>query len=162
MNIKEILYIIEHQHHLVLYSVHQDQQIINDTIDDYFNKQCLRFGYTLKGAIYAIRYHLKIKQRVPILVHPYQKILFFPILINQNTMLWLRYHPSMAVKQLGAYESKIIVVNHQLFCDVNVRVIRRQIKRCARYIDILVANELEWECYLERNKITIKLDNVCD
>ncbi len=146
MQIKDVVLIIQKDKRLQCWHVDHSYQIIHMNIQDYFNQECLKHGYTHKGAISAIRFHLKIKQMVPILVHPYRKILFFPIPIH-DAILWFQYHPSIKVKRIHDYLCELRVFNYSFELAVNVRVIRRQIKRCLTYIDILSVNELEWVCY---------------
>lgn len=128
----------------------------NESIHQLLHHACLSNGHTKKGAIDAIRFHLNIKQKCPVMINGKDKCIFFPITLGQeNIVLWMKYFPSMRIKRMNEYQTLCHFLNHSIIVDVNYRSIKRQVKRCVQYIDILSANELEWDCH-QSMSLTVK------
>jgi hypothetical protein len=109
------------------------EELENQTIFNWFQSQCLSHGTTLKGSMDAMRFHLKIKQKIPICLSVVQGIMYFPLTL-QDCEVWLLYHSNYSLKRSDIYS---ILTIHQLSfkLPLDPRVIRRQFLRCRQYLE---------------------------
>lgn len=109
------------------------EDLVNQNIFNWFQNQCLSHGTTLKGSMDAMRFHLKIKQKIPICLSVVQGIMYFPLTL-QDCEVWLLYHSNYSLKRCDIYS---ILTIHQLSfkLPLDSRVIRRQFLRCRQYLE---------------------------
>lgn len=147
-NLKKFILLLEREGYTKAIDVSNNSHDFKCSVHALLQQACLSNGVTKKGTIDAIRFHLNIKQKCPVMISVKEKIVFFPLTIAQNnTVIWIQYFPSMQSKRVNDYQTTLTFLNHHLTIDANYRSVNRQIKRCMNYIDILTANELELVCY---------------
>ncbi len=147
-SVKKFILLLERDGYTKAIDFNNKSHVFDCSVHTLLHQTCLSNGMTKKGTIEAIRFHLNIKQKCPVMTSVKDKTVFFPLtLAQENTVIWVQYFPSMIIKRISDYQTTLTFLNHQLTFDVNYRSLKRQIKRCIHYIDILRANELEWDCY---------------
>ena len=145
MQLKETILMIYQNQQTVLLQSDGSIHLVSQPIKAVLHQACLDYGSTLQGAIDAVKYHLKIKQKCPVCVSIRHHMMFFPIPYGEATCsLWIRYHPLMQAHAISSNQS-VIQFNDSLkfTIDVNVRMIKRQIRRCYLYMNTLDAINYE-------------------
>lgn len=145
MQLKKTMLMINQNNQTILLLSDGSTQVINQQIKKILNQACLDYGSTLQGSIDAIKYHLKIKQKCPVCVSIRHHMMFFPIPYGDATCaLWIRYHPLMQAYAVSSNQS-VIQLNEsfKISIDVNIRMIKRQIRRCYLYMNTLDAIDYE-------------------
>jgi hypothetical protein len=127
------LFIIKTDHNTQLVYHDHIEDLVNQSILNWFQKQCLSHGTTLKGSMDAMRFHLKIRQKIPICLSVIQGIMYLPLTL-QDCEMWILYHPSYSIKRDDIYS---IFTIHQITfrLPLDPRVIRRQFQRCRQYLE---------------------------
>lgn len=100
---------------------------VSELIDNW----CQRYGYTMEGSRNAISSLLKIRQKVPVCIHPFKQIYLFPTLSPRlKSCVWINPKQILKVVKRG-FGSQIIFKDHSVL-DLNqdVRSLRRQLRRC--------------------------------
>lgn len=92
---------------------------------------CNRYGLSGFGSIHAIKQTLKIHQKCPILMHPILQIYMFPTISMQDQRcIWINSKRILKLKNTN-YQTEIMFIdNSSIMCNVGVRSIKKQIKRC--------------------------------
>ncbi len=145
MQLKKTILMINQNNQTILLQSDGSTNVVNQQIKAILNQACLDYGSNLQGSIDAIKYHLKIKQKCPVCVSIRHHMMFFPIPYGEtNCSLWIRYHPLMQAYAVSSNQS-VIQLNEslKLTIDVNIRMIRRQIRRCYLYMNTLDAIDYE-------------------
>lgn len=147
MNINKIMFLFENNNQCMGVDFTLKTTHYSCSAQQVLHEACLMNGHTIKGSVDAIRHHLKIRQKCPVLISVVNKCLFFPLpLAHHHQLVWVRYVPSIKCKMINQHQTLVNILDHQFTLDVNQRMIKRQIKRCQAYVDILTKNELEWDC----------------
>lgn len=116
----------------LIYSDHIEE-LRDKTILQWFNQQCLNHGTTLKGTMDALRFHLKIRQKIPICLNIMQRIMYFPISVSELD-IWILYDQNAHIRRVDIYS--ILTIHSMSFkFPVDARVIKRQLGRCKTYLD---------------------------
>jgi competence protein ComK len=145
MQLKETILMINQNNQTILLQSDGSTNLVNQSSKAVLNQACLDYGSTLQGTVDAIKHHLKIKQKCPVCVSIRHHMMFFPIPYGEATCsLWIRYHPLMQAYAISSNQS-VIQFNDSLkfTIDVNIRMIKRQIRRCYLYMNILDAVDYE-------------------
>lgn len=92
---------------------------------------CNRYGLSGFGSIHAIKQTLKIHQKCPVLMHPILQIYMFPtVSMNDHSCIWINSKRILRLKN-DSYQTEIVFIdNSSIICNVGVRSIKKQIKRC--------------------------------
>lgn len=152
--------LIDEGYSTTLITFNNQRIVINETTKEIFEKSCLNYGTTLDGSIKAMKHHLKIRQKCPVLLSVYHQLLFFPIpLTNIQKKVWIRYLPSLTSKRISNHQCMISFKHQNITLDVDNRMVVRQIKRCKHYIDILNAYDLEYGLFYT-NHSSLKLEDL--
>lgn len=109
------------------------EELHDKSILQWFNHQCLNHGTTLKGTMDALRFHLKIRQKIPICLNVMQRIMYFPISINELE-IWVLYDHNAHIRRCDIH-SILTIHNMSFKFPVDARVIKRQLGRCKTYLD---------------------------
>ncbi len=159
MNLKKTILMVSHPHQTMLLQTDGTKIISKQHVKTILNEACLNYGTTLEGTSQAIKHHLKIRQKCPICVSIKHHMIFFPIPFDDaSSYLWVRYHPLMHAHAISSHQSVIqIGETIQFSIDGNIRMIKRQMRRCRTYIDILYTLDDEVSLYLSKgNQIDLK------
>lgn len=145
MKLTNIMFMISENNQTRMITFNNQQYVIDQRTESILKTCCLHYGTTLEGAIKAIRHHLKIRQKCPVLLSAKHQLMFFPIPLSHNQQkLWIRYLPSLTSKRVSNHQC-MVSFNHQtITIEVDNRMVARQIKRCQNYIDKLNAYDLEY------------------
>jgi hypothetical protein len=109
------------------------ENLCAQSLSSWFHSQCLSHGTTLKGSMDAMRFHLKIRQKIPVCLSVIQGIMYFPLNL-QDCEVWILYHAEYTIKRCGVYA--ILTVHHLSFkLPLDPRVIKRQFLRCRQYLE---------------------------
>lgn len=103
------------------------------SIPEWFHYRCLSFGTTLKGTMDALRFHLKIRQRVPVCLSVAQGTMYFPLILH-DCELWILYHPQYHIRK-SQYDTLLSIHHVTLRLPIDSRVVKRQLQRCKTYLD---------------------------
>ncbi len=127
-----LLIIKNHNMTQLIYADHIEE-LHDKSILQWFNNQCLNHGTTLKGTMDALRFHLKIRQKIPICLNIMQRIMYFPISINELE-IWILYDQNAHIRRCDIHT--ILTIHNMSFkFPVDARVIKRQLQRCKTYLD---------------------------
>jgi len=127
------LLIIKNQHLIQLIYHDHIESMSDKTVLQWFHQQCLNHGTTLKGTMDALRFHLKIRQKIPVCLNVTQRIMYFPLFV-QDLELWILYDQNARIKPNELY-TLLTIHNMSFKFPVDARVIKRQIQRCKVYLD---------------------------
>lgn len=109
------------------------EQLHDQSILQWFNQQCLNHGTTLKGTMDALRFHLKVRQKIPICLNVMQRIMYFPLTVNELE-IWILYDQNAQIRRSDVH-TVLTIHNMSFKFPLDVRVIKRQIQRCKTYLD---------------------------
>lgn len=102
-------------------------------------EKCLRNGSSAEGRMESFRYLLNIRQKAAVLISSITDEIWFPTLsMKQSDCVWIRYDAILQVSSKGPHDCEILFfsgLRKTLDCDM--RVIREQMKRCRRYLELL-------------------------
>lgn len=130
MNPNEVLYLRTLRQGTQVVTEHQTY-IILERAESYLENWCLAHGSSLRGSADVVRHHLKITQKLPVLVNPHGGLFFFPTLSRDHPdCIWINATQIHKLKDLG---NRTLVRFHggELELDIGIRSIRMQMKRCA-------------------------------
>ena len=89
---------------------------------------CLDFGQTYHGSMLAIKHHCKVTQRLPVCISVAHQLLFYPIAISHDQLLWIKYYPLGFCKKIDQHTTHVQVsATIVLEVPVNIRMIKRQL-----------------------------------
>ena len=112
---------------------HDHCEILKCNLHDWFHTQCLSHGTTLKGTMDALRFHLKVRQRIPVCLSVIQETMYFPLNL-QDCEIWILYHPIHQVKK-SQLHTLLSIHDITLRLPLDNRVVKRQLSRCKEYLD---------------------------
>lgn len=145
MKLTNMMFLLSENNTTRMITFDNKQFTINRSTTSIFETCCLNYGITLKGSIQAIKHHLTIRQKCPVLLSVKHQLMFFLIpLVNPTQKLWIRYVPSMISKRVADHQCVVSFTHQKVTLSVDNRMVVRQIKRCQDYIDILNAYDLEY------------------
>lgn len=145
MKLTNIMLMINIEHTSKLITFNHETYTISKPVLSILKETCLQYGTTLEGSILAIKHHLNIKQKCPVLVSAKHQLMFFPIPLSlPHEKLWIRYVPSLQCKRIKDHQCVISYNDKNISLEVDSRMVNRQIKRCKAYIDKLNAYDLEY------------------
>lgn len=109
------------------------ENLTHQSLSSWFHQQCLSHGTTLKGSMDAMRFHLKIRQKIPVCLSAIQGLMYFPLTL-QDCEVWILYHVEYSIKRDGLFS---VLTIHKLSFKfpLDPRVIRRQFIRCRQYLE---------------------------
>lgn len=103
---------------------------------------CLVNGSSLSGRTESFRHLLGIRQKPAVLISEVSGEIWFPTLsMTQQDCVWIRYDAILEAAAAGQHACVIRFfsgISHEL--DLDVRVIREQMKRCRRFLELLHQN----------------------
>lgn len=104
-----------------------------------FEAFCLEHGSTLKGRLTNFCHVLHVKQKPCILVNELGCILFIPTLSMSSTKCqYFQYNKIKEVKRCASSRCQLITKAGTIYAlDVDIRVIRKQMKRSQQFIQKL-------------------------
>jgi competence transcription factor ComK len=139
------MFILSSDHSTKIITFSNEHHTLNQTTQSIFETCCLHYGTTLQGSLQAIRFHLNIRQKCPVLLSTKHQLMFFPIpLANPQEKLWIRYLPSLISKRVSDHQCVVSFTHQNITLEVDNRMVVRQIKRCKSYVDKLNAYDLEY------------------
>ena len=105
----------------------------------WLNEKCLHNGSTLRGRTDAFCALLKVRQKPAVLISEVSGEIWFPTLsMKQDGCVWIRYDEILDVQTVAAQSCEIIFFSgFRMKTDVDARVIRRQMKRCRAFLELL-------------------------
>lgn len=129
MNPNEVLYLRTMRLGTQVVTEHQIYMVA-EKAEAYLENWCLVHGSSLRGSADVVRHHLKITQKLPVLVNPHGSLFFFPTLSRDHPdCIWIN-----AAKVLKLKESEngtlVRFAGGELQLDIGIRSIRMQMKRC--------------------------------
>ena len=114
---------------------------MNQIIDDL----CVQCGSTADGRREAFRRLTGYRQKVPVLISERSHYLMFPTLSPDNPeCIWLSYSDILDIVPSGEAESEILFINGtRKSIPFSTRLLRKQMKRCDEYLQILDESEYQ-------------------
>lgn len=118
--------------------------MIMEKAEEYLENWCLAHGSSLRGSADVVKHHLKVTQKLPVLVNPYGGLFFFPTLSRDHPeCIWINVTQIRKLIDLGN-RTLIRFPKDELELDIGIRSIRMQMKRCqvlrlrlAKQIDLM-------------------------
>ncbi len=129
MNPYDVLYLRTTRHGTQVVTEHQSY-ILCEKAETYLENWCLAHGSSLRGSADVVRHHLKVIQKLPVLVNPHGGLFFFPTLSRHHPeCIWINVTQIRKLKDLGN-KTLVRFQDGELELDVGIRSIRMQMKRC--------------------------------
>ena len=129
MNPNEVLYLRTMRQGTQVVTEHQSY-IISEKAETYLENWCLAHGSSLRGSADVVRHHLKVTQKLPVLVNPHGSLFFFPTLSREHPdCIWINAAKVSKLKDLGS-KTLVRFNGGELELDIGIRSIRMQLKRC--------------------------------
>lgn len=154
MKLTNVMFMISDKNSTKIISFDNQQYVVNQSCESILKTCCLNYGTTLEGTTKAIRHHLNIRQKCPILLSAKHQLMFFPIPLVQNQQkLWIRYLPSLTSKRISNHQCVISFAHKNITLEVDNRMVIRQIKRCQSYIDKLNTYDLEYGLFCTEESV---------
>jgi len=133
MNPNEVLYLRPTPNGTLMVTEQQTLHI-QENAQDYLAGWCLALGSSLRGSADVVRHHLDVKQKLPVLVDPTDRLLFFPTLSKEHPeCVWINY---AKIRKLKALTTGTLVIfgQRELEVDIGIRSIRMQVRRCEKLV----------------------------
>lgn len=113
--------------------IHLDQRPLA-----FIDEWCKSHGSTYQGRREACCYHLQIKQKVPILISEHTKEIIFPTRsVRDPACIWIAYGTIQHVERKDKGTLVVFRNGEQRCIPCDIRIIRREMKLCAMYLEFL-------------------------
>ncbi len=135
---------IDHEHVRVM-DEQRHEEILPVTLIQFFDDICIRHGSTLEGRTGCFAKTLGIRQKPAVLLSELTGQVFFPTesMRNEHCALF-SYQHIFRVKRVNKEKTVVFFLNgYRYETSMDVRIIRKQMKRCRRFLDILYQHEIE-------------------
>jgi len=115
----------------------------NYSLKNYVNRLCIRYGSTLDGRVEAFRELLGVSQKPCIFVSDIDKIFYIPTRsLYTNGCFLINYYTIQKVIKITEYSTTIIFVSGiEYTIQENIRVIKRQIARAEKFLEIYYGSD---------------------
>lgn len=111
----------------------------------FLNELCLHSGSTYEGRIQSFRYMTHTRQKTPVMISEITGSIYFPTLSPESAdCVWMHYNDILEIRQRSLNCTVVLFKNgNKIDMDLNCRIIRNQMKRCAAYLNSLDQGENE-------------------
>lgn len=130
------IYFDENTHETVLLSEETELKRIKSLPKKVFESLCLEHGSTLKGRLTHFRYVMNVTQKPCVLINEPGCILFIPTMsMKSKKCQYVQFNEIQAIKALDNARCQLITKKGTAYdLDVEIRVIRKQMKRSRIYL----------------------------
>lgn len=130
---------IDHNHVRIV-DEWKNEAVLDVSLEQFLDAICIRHGSTLKGRTICFAKTLGIRQKPAVLLSEMTGQIFFPtesIKRNEHCALF-SYQHILRVRRRKNGKTAVLFINGYVYeTDTDARIIRKQRKRCRRFLDIL-------------------------
>lgn len=115
------------------------REYIKETAAEYLGRRCVMCGSTMKGRTEAVRQLTGWKQKIPVLISERTQEIWFPVISPDDPdCTWICCGRIVRVRESSPGCTCVIFDSGvQATVNAGVRTIRKQIRRCTSFIDLL-------------------------